>query len=262
MKLPDDLAKVFVRLFDHYLALDKEHGAQVKSGQSSTEFACESRAKMGRHEPFQIREALGKDDRGHERWGRVLWEDDGIRNGLIEVGHGDEFPQEPKTFRVRDTPQLSRPNLVELALRELPPDVVRHLELLGRFPLPMPLIPFGKPFKWDLGAEHRFLAPTLGVQQEPSRGPGNLALHTETALRLWGDRAAVELYAIGELIHPPTEVGRKTQKRSSATDAQRALARVIEAEANKLALGELYRLSAAMKHTPRLSTTVRRAGNG
>lgn len=256
MKLPETLAPIFQRLFDYYLALDKEHGAQVKSGQSSTEFACEARMKLGRHEPLQIRVALPDG-----RLGRVLWEDNGIRNGLIAVGHGDEFPEQPKTFRVRDTPQLSRPNPVELALRELAPAVVRHLELLGRFPLPLELTPFGKPFKWDLGTEHRFLAPTLGVQQEPSRGPGNLALHTPTAVRLWGDRAPVELYAIGELIHPPTETGRKTQRRSAATDQQRALARTIEAEANKLALEELYRLSVAMKLTPRLASAVQRAGN-
>lgn len=256
MKLPEPLDEVHRRLCDYYLQLDKEHGKQVRSGQSSTEFAIGSRMKLGRHEPLQIREQLPGN-----RLGRVLWEDNGIRNGLVEVGHGDEFPQEPKTFRVRDTPQLSRPNTVELALRELSPDVVHHLELLGRVPLPLELTPFGKPFKSELGAEHRFLAPTLGIQLEPSHGPGNLAHHTATAVRLWGLRAPLELYAIGELIHPPTEAGRKTQRRSMATDQQRALARAIEAEANKLALEELYRLSAAMKLTPRLAPTVRRAGN-
>lgn len=252
MILSEPQEKTFRRLFDHYARTDEERGRQVKSGQSGLEHDLEARQKMGRHLPRLVLSGVPGDRR------RILWLDNGIRCGPVFVGHGDEFPEQPSTFRTRDTPQLSRPDAVATALRTLDAETNHRLELLARDPLPRWRVPFGRPFKAEGG--ERFRAPTLGIMREPSRGPGNLGHLTDAAQARWGTFAARALDQLGRRLHHVDEAGNDLPGRCAATEEERAFARMVEPQACRLALACLEALQRSMGATDRLPTAVRRAG--
>jgi hypothetical protein len=189
----------------------------------------------------------------------VLWLDHGIRCGTIFVGHGDEFPEEPATFRTSDTPQLDRPDQIGTALRALAGETRRELWLLAGAPLPRWRVPFGKPFKSDGGGE-RFRAPTRGVMQEPSRGPGTLAHFTEIAVSTWGPRAPREMDALGKRLQRCDDAGRDARGSAATTAGERWLARQIEAKADARALVRLDALIAELPNVDRRCVAVQRAG--
>jgi hypothetical protein len=241
VNLPSPLDRVFRRLHDYYDRLAAARGKQVKSSESGFEAQMKARMYLGRHEPLLVRAPDGS--------GPVVWRDEGIRCGLVYVGQGDEFPEEPRTFRVADQPHLARPDGIAAALRSADLALNHRLELIARTPMQRHLEAFGLQFKSEGGERALQRAPLLGVAQEPSRGPAPLAPLTATAQALWGTRAEDEVNRLGLQI-----------LRRGASAEDRAIARQIRAETCTLALDSLREFATLLSRVERLPFAVQRAG--
>lgn len=261
MILPVHLDRpVYRHLFAHYLSIDKAHGEQVRSGFSPFEAQMKMHAMLLDHEPLLVREQLGTNADGTPIEGRVLWEDSGIRCGLIDAGPGDNYPAAPSTFRTHPAPATQRPSLVASALRRIklrgaPADMrlLHQLELLARNHLKDSRMAFGGPFGAEEGAKNRLLVRLAGVAKEPRRGPGNLAHYTLAAVRVFGDGpvAERELDAVGKHLG---EHGRR------GAPWEKELCRAIAPQARALVLACLSDLAAEMSASERLPAALRRAG--
>lgn len=235
MILPDRLGSVHQLLFEYFEDLDELHGEQIPSGESSLEVQLSARSKLKPHAPFLVRQELPDG-----RVTRVLWADNGIRQELVHVGQGDEFPEEPRTFRTHPEPQLQRPSLVGSALKQIGvgTPLASILESLARQFLTDQRYPFGRPFGWE-DRQNRPLAPLTGVAAPPRRGAGTIAHLTPTAWRLWGEHAGEELDSIG------ASIGLHGRKGS---EVERKLCRTITPEAGRLAV-ECLRVLEKVMHT-------------
>lgn len=238
MKLPEDLARAFARLFDHYDRQDEDRGRHVRSLQAPFEAQMDAKAKAARHRAVVVR---------YNWLGRSLR----VRGTDLSCGctaHCYHPTQEGG--RDYDGPDVRldvRPDPMVTALRTLDSIQTVRLERLARVMLPPHLFVFGATFKSEGGA--RLAAPLRGVAQEPSRGPGTIADLSDTAVRLWGIHAREEVDQLGRRIYA-----------RAATAGERDTARSIRAEAEDAAYAALRQLDGRLQSSPRLPRVVTRAG--
>jgi hypothetical protein len=254
MILPDKLGPLFWHL--HGWFEKKEEARKIPALQSNTEDQLNARSKLQPHRPFLVREPRWSGD----RWisdGRGLWEDDGIRNGPVFVGQGDEFAAEARGLPTHPAPQLQSVDTVASAFNMIDKESATGILLahLARDFLADCLCPFGRPFGEE-GDQNRPLAPSVGIAPPPRRGAGTIAHLMPTALALWGDSktAAREIEAIGLRIGPH---GRK----KTGSDEDRQICRAIATETVRASITALRKLETTRKTlAQRLPSAIRRVG--